>query len=354
MTHEVCVLAGDDAAPEAVNPTVDLLGSLGLDIEFVRPPVAEYADALDGGTLPDELRDAIDRADTVLFGAASDRHVPVIGYLRRGYGGGTYANVRPVRYYPGADAPLADPDGIEYTIVRENLQGLYLGVEGDVSDLRSALAESDVDSGDRLASADPGAFGVRAHGEANIHRLAEFASARAAERDGETLLTCATKSNVLPRSDGLFDECVAEAAAEYPGVTYEHLHADDVAQQQIIDPGRFDVVVAPNIFGDILSDLGAGTVGGLGLAPSGCYGESGAYFEPVHGTAPDIAGEEVINPTATILSGAMLLDYLGYDAAAADVRAAVAETYADDGTLPPDQGGSASTSQFAAAVADRL
>lgn len=354
MTHEVCVFEGDDAAPEAVNPTVDLLASLGLDVEFVRPPVAEHADALDGGTLPEDVRESIDRADTVLFGAASRRHVPVIGYLRRAYGGGTFANVRPVTYYPGANAPLADPGGIEYTIVRENLQGLYLGLEGEVGDLRSALAGSGLDSADRLASADPGAFAARVHGEANVRQLAEFAAAHAAEMDGETLLTCATKSNVLPRSDGLFDDLVAEAAAEHRDVTYEHRHADDVAQQQVIDPGRFDVVVAPNIFGDILSDLGAGTVGGLGIAPSGCYGETGAYFEPVHGTAPDIAGEGTINPTATLLSGALMFEYLGLDEAAADVRAAVAETYADGETLPPDQGGSASSREFVDAVADRL
>lgn len=354
MTDEICVFGGDDAAPEAVNPTVELLGSLGLDVEFVRPPVDEHAEALDSGRLPAEIRAGIDEADTVLFGAASGRHVPIIGYLRRAYGGGTFANVRPVIHYPGADAPLAEPEGVRYTIVRENLQGLYLGLEGDVSDLRTALEGSGIDGGDRLGTVDPGAFAIRAHGEPGVRRLAEFAATDAAEMAGETLLTCATKSNVLPRSDGLFDDVVADVAAGYDGVTFEHRHADDVAQQQLIDPQSLDVIVAPNIFGDILSDLGAGTVGGLGMAPSGCYGEDGAYFEPVHGTAPDITGEGIINPTATILSAALLLEYLDHEDAAADLRAAVAGTFAAGDVLPPDQGGSASTEAFAGAVAERL
>lgn len=354
MTYEICVFEGDDAAPEAVKPTVELLSRLGVDCEFHRPSIEDHAGELDAGTLPGELREAIEAADTVLFGAASDRHLPVIGYLRRRYAGGTFANVRPVTYYPGVAATLSDPDDIDYTIVRENLQGLYVGLEGSVSDLREALAGSGLDEDDRLASADPGAFAVRAHGEAGARRLAEFAAAYAADRTGETTLTAATKSNVLPRSDGLFDDAIEAAAAEYDDVTFEHLHADDVAQQQVIDPKRFDVIAAPNIFGDILSDLGAGTVGGLGLAPSGCYGETGAYFEPVHGTAPDIAGEGVINPTATILSGALLFEYLGFETAAAEVREAVEATYATGETLTPDQGGSASTEAFVDAVASRL
>ena len=354
MTSHVCVFEGDDAAPEAVRPTVDLLSGLGVDLAFAHPPVEDHAGALDRGELPDELRDAIDGADTVLFGAARDRHLPVIRYLRRDYAGGTFANVRPIRSYPGARAPLADHSAIDYTIVRENLEGLYVGVEGDVGDLRTALSGSGIDGHDRLADVDPGTFAVRAHGEAGVRRIAAFAADRAAARPGETVLTCATKSNVLPRTDGRFDEAVAEAAADRDGVVYEHLHADDVAHQQVIDPGRFDVIVAPNSFGDVLSDLGAGTIGGLGLAPSGCYGDAGAYFEPVHGTAPDIAGEGIINPTATILSGAMLLEYLGEEAAGAAVRDAVAETYVAGEVLTPDQGGTASTEAFVDAVAARL
>ena len=356
MTAQICVFAGDGAAPEAMDQTVSLLSDLGLPLDIVQPSTREHVDALDQRILPDALREAIDAADTVLFGATSGRHGSVFQYLRREYGGGTYANVRPVTYFPGANAPLSNPEGIDYVVIRENLQGLYIKVDGAVTPLRDALAETDIDAEDRLQAADPGRFDVRAHGVAAIERFAEFAASIAVDRAGEddpARLTCATKSNVLPQTDGLFDELVSEAAAER-GVAYEHLHADDAAQQLVTNPHDFDVVVCPNIFGDVLSDLGAGTVGGLGLAPSGCYGDGVAYFEPVHGTAPDIAGEGVINPTATLLSAAMMLDYLEFRDAASDLRDAVVSVYAVGRPLTPDQGGSASTTDFVEAVGERL
>lgn len=354
----ICVFEGEDAAPEAVRPTVDLLEGLEPDLEFVHPTVEAHAEELASGRLPDELREEIETADTVLFGSARETYLPVIRYLRNEYGGGLPANVRPVRYLPGARSPLADPTGIDYAIVRENLQGLYFRAEGDLDELHA----SSLDLGGANRAPEElgdGTYAVRVASEANLRWLASFAcelaEARAAERtdDGTATLTCATKSNVLPETDGLFERVVEETATGYD-LRYEHLHADDLGQQLVIDPGRFDVIVTPNLAGDLLSDVGAGTVGGLGLAPSGCYGPEAAYFEPVHGTAPDIAGENVINPTATLLSAAMLLEYVDREEAADRLERAIAAVYADGEALTPDQGGSASTTEMVEAVADRL
>jgi len=343
----ICVFEGDDAAPEAVQPTVEVLEQL-IDAEFHTPPATEYADQLETGSMPEPLVEAIEAADTVLFGAASDRHTPIIRWLRWRYGGGTYANVRPISYVDGARTPLRDPDA-DYVVVRENLEGLYVGMEGDLPELGAVADE--VPSFDRVRLESEGRYAVRALTRETVEQVSAFAAGLADERDG--LVTCATKSNVLPVSDGYFDE-IATEAAESAGVDFEHMHTDAVGTSLTTEPGRFDVILAPNFAGDVLSDVGAGTIGGLGLAPSGCYGDDVAYFEPVHGTAPDIAGENVINPTATLLSGAMLLEYIDEAAAAADLRAAIEAVYAAGEPLTPDQGGDASTTEMAEAVAERL
>jgi isocitrate/isopropylmalate dehydrogenase len=344
---EVCVFEGDDAAPEVVRPTVDLLGKL-TDIEFHTPDVDAYADELDGGQVPGALREVIHGADTVLFGSASHRHTPVIRYLRWTYGGGTYANVRPIRHLAGIDTPLEDPE-IDYVVVRENLEGIYVGMEGDLPNL--AAVADEVPGLDRGRLDAEGRFAVRALTRETLERVAAYAADLARERDG--LVTCATKSNVMPYTDGLFDE-IAEAAAAEAGVEFEHVHTDAVGTSLVTEPGRFDVILAPNFAGDVLSDVGAGTIGGLGLAPSGCYGDGVAYFEPVHGTAPDIAGEGVINPTAMLLSGAMLLEYVGEDDSAGRLRGAVEAVYRETELRTPDLGGDASTTGFVEAVRDRL
>lgn len=349
----ICVFEGEDAAPEAVRPTVDLLADHVEGLTFDRPLVANHVAALDAGELPDALRDAIEAADTVLFGSASETYLPVIRYLRNEYGGGLPANVRPVKYVPGARTPLADPEGIDYVVVRENLEGLYFRSEGDLDDLRASTLDYSDGSRD-LDSAGAGTYGLRVATEENVRWLAEFSCELAVERaEGQGSLTCATKSNVLEKTDGLFERIVEETAAGYD-VDYEHLHADDLGQQLAIRPQRFDVVVTPNLFGDLLSDVGAGTIGGLGLAPSGCYGSGAAYFEPVHGTAPDIAGENVINPTATLLSAVMLLEYAGHAEDGKRLRNAVERVYAEGEFLTPDQGGSATTTEMVDAVARHL
>lgn len=356
MVTRICVFEGDDAAPEAVKATCNLLSLLDVDLEFTMPPVAEHADVLRNGTVPIAIRKPIEAADTVLFGAGSDVHTAILRYLRWEYGGGTYANIRPIRHLSGTKSPLADPDDIDYLVVRENLEGIYVRAEGDLHQAADALGAVGVD-GTSLDAYGPGKYALRVTSEEHTQRFAHFACETAvasAEKHEPVRLTCATKSNVLPETDGLFEQTIAETATEHDQLIYEHLHADDVGQRLVSNPQRFDVIVTPNLAGDILSDVGAGTTGGLGVAPSGCYGDETAYFEPVHGSAPDIAGEGIINPTATMLSGAMLLKYVGHDAEASRLIGAIEATYQEGISLTPDQGGSATTREFAASVTDHL
>lgn len=344
MSAHVCVFDGDDAAPEAMRPTLELLDALDIGLSFDVPDMTAYEAELETGSVPAELRATVENADTVLFGSASDTHLPIIWYLRYEYGDGLPANVRPVWGIEGARAPLSNALAIDYVIVRENLEGLYFRVEGDLADFPPLDQRG---ASGRIEDLGPGKYAIRVASERHLERFATLACELAVEREGR--LTCSTKSNVLPETDGLFQEIVEDTAREY-GLEYEHLHADDLGQRLVTAPERFDVVATPNFAGDVLSDVGAGTVGGLGLAPSGCYSETAAYFEPVHGTAPDIAGENIINPTATILSAVMMLEFLDHEDAADRLRSAVERVYAEGRALTPDQGGNASTTEMTAAI----
>lgn len=351
MTKRVCVLPGDDAAPEAVAPTVRLLKQLVPTIVFDELPSGEEAASRYGrGEFAPIIREAVDAADTTLFGAASGK-TPGTGYLR--WGKDTYANVRPVRWRPGFRSPLAHPDGIDFVIVRENLEDIYVGIERPLSDL-AALGPTHGRDGAPIDTSVTGAFAVKIITEDATVRIARFAGNLARRRKdagGRGKVTCSSKYNVLPATDGLFRRVVESVIRdEFPGLIYEQFIVDDFARRIVAVPHDLDVVVLPNLYGDILSDSAAGTIGGLGLAPSGCYGDNYAYFESVHGSAPDIAGRHIINPTATILSAVLMLEYLGLVDESRRLDDAISRVYADGATLTPDQGGSASTEGFCAAV----
>ncbi len=279
---------------------------------------------------------------------------PALFYLR--WGKETYANVRPARYLPGARSPLASPEGVDFVIVRENLEDLYAFAEGDLE----SLAPANIASGTLrrpVHELGPGRFAIKVITEAGSERVLRFAfdlARRRRELGHPGRLTCGTKHNMLPQSDGLFREIAQRLAEEYPDVSFESFIVDDLAHRLVSRPHDFDVVVLPNLYGDVLSDAAAALVGGLGLAPSGCYGDDYAYFESAHGTAPDIAGRGIINPTAMILSAAMMLEHLGYSESARVLEAAILSVYAEGKTLTPDQGGAASTRDFCSAVATRL
>lgn len=346
----VVVIEGEDAAPEAMRPTLALLKRLGLDIEWVQPPVGEAGLAAHGETFPDEARRAIDESDATLFGSTSGPSARAILYLR--WGRSTYANVRPARWRPGYRSPLKRPEGIDFVIVRENLEDLYLGAEGDVEELAPLAIESRTWRRP-VTDLAPGRFALKVISEAGSERVIRFAFelARRRKREGRPgKLTCSSKYNMLPQTDGLFREVGQRLAQSYPDVEFETLIVDDLAHRLVARPHAFDVIVLPNLYGDILSDLAAGVVGGLGLCPSGCYGDDYAYFESAHGTAPDIAGQHIINPTATLLSAGMMLEHLGFAEASEALDGAVERVFAEGKVLTPDQGGTATTEQFCAAV----
>jgi 3-isopropylmalate dehydrogenase len=346
----VVVLPGDDAAPEAMAATMDTLRALKLPIDYVEfPPGEQWV----RGETEMKARKAIDESDSTLFGSTSGK-TTAITYLR--WGKQTFANVRPVRYSKGFSSPLKNPDGIDFVIVRENLEDLYLGLEGPLERLAplkpySKMLRAPLDLSER------GIYAIKVITERATRRVAKFACELALKRKragGKGKLTCTSKYNMLRESDGLFRKIVEETAAGYEGLKYEQFIVDDFARRLVQSPHELDVVVAPNLYGDILSDAAAGIIGGLGLAPSGCYGEDYAYFESVHGTAPDIAGQGIINPSATMLSAALMLEYLGFADAGARLDEAVRKVYADGRVLTPDQGGSAKTGDFARAVIANL
>jgi isocitrate/isopropylmalate dehydrogenase len=355
VTHKrVVVIEGEDAAPEAMGPSVALLERLGLPIEWLRPPVGQRGIEATGSPFPEEARRAIDASDATYFGATSGKSAPALLYLR--WGKRTFANARPVRWFPGCRSPLARPEGLDLVIVRENLEDLYVGVEGELAAL-DPLGLASATARRPLRELGPGRFALKVITEAGSDRVARFAFELARRRRAgghPGRVACGTKHNMLPRSDGLFRERVLRVAAEYPDVACQSFLVDDLAHRLVADPQALDVVVLPNLYGDVLSDAAAALAGGLGLAPSGCYGEDYAYFEPAHGTAPDLAGRHVINPTATLLSGALLLEYLGFAEAGTRLVGAVERVYAEGKHLTPDQGGAAGTAEFCESVGEAL
>jgi isocitrate/isopropylmalate dehydrogenase len=355
----VAIVPGDDAASEAMAATLIVLETMDLPVEWHVLPDGTALASLERVERERLMREAIDQSDTVLFGATSGTTGAVF-YLR--WGKDTYANVRPIRWRTGVPSPLRQPEGIDYVIVRENLEDVYVGVEGDLDDLRSSRLDLRPFGGllhvtPRWTHGD-GKFAVKVVGRANTERVARFAATLAHQRKSlghPGKVTCATKRNVLRQTDGLFaDSVAAVVAAEFPDLAYEEYLADDFARRLVASPHQFDVVVLPNLLGDILSDEAAATVGGLGMVPSGCYGDEFAYFEPVHGTAPDIAGRHVINPTATLLSAAMLLEHIGLAEDARRLERAIDDTLTARDAVTPDLRGNATTEGFAKAVQSRL
>ena len=318
MEHKkVVVFNGDDASPEVMIPAVEILEEMGLPLSFEYPLIGQ--DAIDslGENFPDSTRVAIDSADATFFGSTSGQSTAALFYLR--WGKQTYANVRPCEWMPGFKSPLASPEGIDFMVVRENLEDLYLGLEGDIEDLH-ALNFYSRHARSNLTDLGPGRYAIKAITEKGSERIVRHAFELASKRAGKKKVTLTSKYNMLSHSDGLFREIGQSLSSDYPEIEFETFIIDDFLCRMISDPHALDVVVMPNLYGDIMSDGAAGLIGGLGLAPSGCYGDDYAYFESAHGTAPDIAGQNIINPTATILSACMMLEYLAFEEAAIKLK----------------------------------
>ena len=344
---QVCAFLGDDASPEVMQPTIDIIEDMKLGIDFHYPAVGADAKSATGSLFPEQSKRAIDAADATLFGSTSGNSTAALFYLR--WGKQTFANVRPSQWLPGYASPMANPQDIDFVIVRENLEDLYLGLEGDLEDL-AALNYYSRHARANLADLGPGKYAIKTITERGSERVIRHSFELARQRGQKRKVTVTCKYNMLSTADGLFLDIAKKVAEDYTDIDFEHFIVDDFLCRMIAHPEDLDVVVTPNLYGDILSDGAAGMIGGLGLAASGCYGEDYAYFESAHGTAPDIAGQNIINPTATMLSAAMMLDYLDMEEAALRLRQAVKSVYSEGRVLPRDQGGTASTSEFCAAV----
>ena len=325
MSHEVAVVPGDGIGREVTPAAVRVLEALDVEFSFTDCEAGDAVAEERGTPLPEETVETVQGADATLFGAAGETAADVILPLRNAVG--SYANVRPARSYPGVDALQPDADLV---FVRENTEGVYKGIESELAPGVTTCTRVVTDDASR--------------------RIAEFAFDYAEERGGD--VTVAHKSNVMRVTDGQFRDSV-RAVAEERGAEYDEALMDALAMHLVLRPEEYDVVCCPNLAGDVLSDLAAGLVGGLGLLPSANVGDDNALFEPVHGSAPDIAGQGVANPAATILSAAMLLEWLGENDAGERVRDAV-ESVLADGPRTPDLGGDAGTEAVTEAVVDRL
>src|SRR5574338_66080 len=311
MTYDVTLIPGDGIGPEVTAETVKVLEKTGLKFHWDEQSAGVGALERRGTPIPD----------------------PTIVSLRKEFE--LYANVRPALDI----IPWGRYDDIDIVMVRENVEGLYIGVEHyvQVGDDPKAVAQS-------------AAIVTRFGCERIIRYAFDYAL-----KHGRKKVTAVHKANILKTTGGLFLESAERGAKEYAGkVAYNDLIVDNCAMQLVIKPEQFDVVVTTNLFGDILSDLISGLVGGLGLAPGANIGTKAAIFEAVHGSAPDIAGKGVANPSAQILAAAMMLDHLGHTDKAERVRRAVLDTIVDDGIRTGDLGGKASTREFGDAVARRV
>ncbi len=349
----VCVVPGDDAAPEVVRPTVELLRHLVPEMSFKEAIGGREALAQYGEAFPASTKEAIDAADCTLFGASGGPSRPILWYLR--WGKETYVNIRPVRWSPGYNSPLRNPEHVDYVIVRDNLEGMYPPREGDIRELATLTSNSSWWL--PVPTEKQGAYAVKVCTDEQMRRVAVAACELAVQRREAGYpgrVTLGAKYSIQPKTDGRFRTIVRDAVSEYSGLSYQEFLVDDMARRMVAVPETLDVVVLNNEHGDILADVASGTIGGLGLSPSACYGEHYAYFEPVHGSAPDLVGKNAINPTAMLLTGAMMLAHFGYDEQAGLLVQAIQDVYREGDILTGDQGGRASTSDFISAVRRHL
>ena len=334
MAYPVTLIPGDGIGPELADATRTVLDATGVKFEWRKVDAGESQIAIHGTPLPESVLDSIRETKLALKGPITTpvgegfRSVNVT--LRQALD--LYANLRPARSMKGVPTRYEDVDLI---IVRENTEDLYAGIEHRVG--RDA-AES-----------------IKIITRAASERIARFAFEYAIA-NGRHKVTAVHKANIMKLSDGLFLESCRNVAAQYEGrgIEFEDRIVDNMCMQLVQKPELYDVMVLPNLYGDIVSDLCAGLVGGLGVAPGANIGENAAVFEAVHGSAPKYAGQDVANPTALILSGAMMLRHLGETIAAERVESAVRDTIAAGQTVPRDLGGTAGTKAFAAAVAERV
>ena len=317
--YQIAVIPGDGIGKEVMEATINVLNSLDLDLNYVYGEAGDECLEKNGTALPDETIEIVRNADACLFGAAGETAADVIVRLRQEMK--MFANLRPVKSYPNTNSLS---DDIDFIIVRENTEGLYIA--------------------DKEEMTDEGAIAKRVITREAEERIIDYAFKYAVENN-KSKVTGVHKANVLKKSDGLFREIFYEVSERYPDIEKEDFYVDATAMYLITQPQNFEVIVTTNLFGDILSDEGAGLVGGLGLIPSANIGENSALFEPVHGSAPDIAGKGIANPLAMMLSAVMLLRYLGESDEADRLDNAILKLLEEGKVLTGDLGGNATTSE---------
>jgi 3-isopropylmalate dehydrogenase len=325
-SFNLAVIPGDGIGPEVVGEGLKVLDAVAkkYDLTFNKTNYelgAAYWHKT-GETLPDSVMAELAKSDVILLGAVGDPTVPS-GVLERGlllklrFAFEHYINLRPAKLFPGVISPITNNKGIDFVVVREGTEGLYVGagsIKDEGTNKELAIEES-----------------INTY--KGVERVIRDAFNRAKLRPRKKL-TLVHKNNVLTRAGGLWTRVFKEVAKDFPEVTTDYLHVDAASMFFVTNPERFDVVVTDNLFGDIITDIAAAICGGIGLAASGNINPTGAFpsmFEPVHGSAPDIAGKNLADPTATVLSIAMMLNHLGESKAASDVEAAVANDLASRG-----------------------
>jgi isocitrate dehydrogenase (NAD+) len=332
MAHKVTLFSGDGIGPEVSSAAIRVVEAAEVDIEWEPHVVGAQAVDRGGSTLSDEAVESARRNGVALKG-------PVATPIGAGFESvnvrlrkklDLYANVRPVRSLPGIPSRFS---GVDLVIVRENTEGLYSGLEHEIV---AGVVES-------LKIVTAGAS----------LRIARYAF-EYARRHGRKRVTTVHKANILKKSDGLFLDCVRQVGLGFPEIERDEKIVDNACMQLVLDPAQFDVLLMENLYGDIVSDLAAGLVGGLGVVPGSNIGDKAAVFEAVHGSAPDIAGKNQANPTALLLSACLMLEHLGETSAADRIRTGVESVLRKGLTLTRDLGGSASTVQFADAIIEEM
>ncbi len=325
--HRITVIPGDGIGKEVMDAAMLVLEKLDLPFEFIWMEAGDEALKKYGKALPDETLEECLRSDAVLFGAAGETAADVIVRLR--FELETFANIRPAKSYRGINCLYKD---VDIVIVRENTECLYKGLEFEIAD---GVTE-----------------GIRVITKKGSERIAKFAF-ELAKKEGRKKVTALHKANVMKKTCGLFRDVCKKVALSYPEIEFNDYYIDAACMYLVMNPQRFDVIVTTNMFGDIVSDLAAGLVGGLGLAPSANIGEKHAIFEPVHGSAPDIAGKGIANPSAMILTVCMMLRHFNYTSEANRIEKALEETFVE-GKTTPDLGGNLKTMEMAREVAKKI
>ncbi|MCC6483873.1 MAG: isocitrate/isopropylmalate dehydrogenase family protein [Armatimonadetes bacterium] len=332
MAKKIALIPGDGIGPEVSNAATSVVDALGVKIDWVELEVGAAAFAKYGKPVPDHVFDEVKDLGVALKGPAT---TPIGGgfsspnvALRQGLD--LYASLRPVRTLPGVKSRFSD---VDIVVVRENTEGLYsskehLVVPGVAESLKICTEQASI-------------------------RIAEFAFDYAV-KNNRRKVTAVHKANIMKLTDGMFLECARKVSHKYGDIEYNELIVDNVCMQLVIDPTRFDVLLMENLYGDIVSELCSGLVGGVGVVPGANYGRKAVIFEAVHGSAPDIAGKNRANPLGIILSARLMLDHIGEHAASERLYSAILKLLSDADSLTPDLGGKAGTREMTSALIARL